>query len=163
MRQEATLLYGAAVRSAILVLAAAALVGCGLKSTAPEADVTEAWIRLPAIPGRPASGYFRIEINGTRETLLSVSSPSARRIEMHMSVAENGRTGMRAVEEISTARARPILFEPGGNHLMLFGLDPSLRPGDTIELTFHFLLAPPVTARARAVGPGEGVPAHGGH
>jgi len=147
-----------------LLAAAALAAGCGLRSTAPTAQVEEAWVRLPAVPGRPAAGYFRIEIGGgTRETLVAVESPSARRIDMHMTATENGRTTMRALDEASTRLGRPILFEPGGRHLMLHGLDPALRPGDTIELNFRFLLAPPATARARLVAAGDEAPHGAGH
>ena len=149
----------------VSILAALALSlsgGCGLKSTAPKAEVKDAWVRLPAVPGRPGGGYFRIEINGTRETLLAVTSPSAERIEIHQTVSEGGRTRMERLEQFSTQRGAPLVAEPGGTHLMLFGIDPALRPGGTIELDFRFLLAPPATAQARLVAAGEPGPQHGG-
>ena len=148
------------------ILAALALAGssgCGLRSTAPRASVEEPWVRLPAVPGRPAAGYFRVEVNSSRETLLSVTSPQAERIEFHHTVSTGGRTRMERLEQASTERARPIRFEPGGTHLMLFGLDPNLRAGDTIELNFRFLLAPPATASARVVAAGDPGPEHDGH
>ena len=148
----------------VIILAVAAVAyACGWRSTAPRATVEDAWVRLPAVAGRPAAGYFTVEINGTRETLLSVSSPSAERIELHFSRMEGGRMKMERLEESSTRLGRPIRFEPGGAHLMLFGLDPALRPGDALELNFRFLLAPPATAQARLVAAGDAAPDHAEH
>jgi copper(I)-binding protein len=50
-------------------------------------------------------------------------------------------------------------FKPGGKHAMLFGLDPALKPGAKVPLTFTFQTAPPVTVRATVHAPGGG----GGH
>jgi len=36
-----------------------------------------------------------------------------------------------------------IAFEPGGRHLMLYDLDPHLRPGDRIVITVNFERGPP--------------------
>jgi len=137
--------------------------GCGVESTAPRATVEEAWVRMAAVPGGPAAGYFEVDINGTRETLRSVTSPSAGRIEMHLTATEGGVTRMRPIDEWSTTRGQPIHFESGGPHLMIFDLDPALRPGDTIQLDFRFLLAPPASVRARIVAAGETGPGHGAH
>ena len=160
MRQEAAPRYGAAMRPPFILALAAALLaaGCGLRSTVPTAEVSDAWVRLSPLAGRPAAGYFRIEINGTRETLLEVTSPSADRIELHMSEMEDGRTSMRPIEQASTERGRPIVFEPGGQHMMIHGLEPSLGPGDAIELNFRFLLAAPATALATIVAAGDEAP-----
>ena len=143
---------------AMLLLASA----CNLKSTAPSATVKDAWVRIAAVPGGPAAGYFEVEINGARETVRSVTSPSGR-IEMHFSATEGGVTRMQPIEEWSTTQGRPIRFEPGGPHLMIFDLDPALRPGDTIQLDFRFLLAPPASVRARIVAAGETGPGHAAH
>jgi copper(I)-binding protein len=136
---------------------------CGLKTTAPRASVNDAWVRMAAVPGGPAAGYFEVDINGTRETLRSVTSPSAGRIEMHFTATEGGVTRMRPIDEWSTTRGQPIRFEPGGPHLMIFDLDPALRPGDTIQLDFQFLLAPPASVRARIAAAGEPGPGHDAH
>ncbi len=50
-------------------------------------------------------------------------------------------------------------FEPGGRHAMLFDIDPAVRAGDKIPLTFTFEPAPPVTVEAEVRAAGG----HAGH
>ena len=51
-----------------------------------------------------------------------------------------------------------IVFAPGGRHLMLFGVDPALKPGDQIPLVLHFSNKGVAAVSARVIGPGEDVP-----
>jgi copper(I)-binding protein len=43
---------------------------------------------------------------------------------------------------------------------MMFDIDPTVKPGDTLTLTFRFAKAPPATVQAEVLGPGG---AHAGH
>ena len=109
-------------------------------------------VTLPAAAGRPGAGYFQLEANRAAR-LVSVTSPSARRIELH-------ETGMRPAASFALTPEEPLHFSPGGRHAMLFDLDPALRPGAKVTLTFTFEGGPPpVTAEAEVRGPGD-VPAH---
>ena len=119
-------------------------------------EVWDAVVRLPAGPGRPAAGYFRLSAPPDRIALTSVSSPSAQRIELHETVLVDGRSSMRPIPR-QEVRHQAIWFSPGARHLMILGLDPTLRSGDRMELTFHFERGEPVTAPARIVGAGEDV------
>jgi copper(I)-binding protein len=56
-----------------------------------------------------------------------------------------------------------LTFKPGGKHAMLFGLDPALKPGAKVSLTFTFEPAPPVKVEAIVHGPGGGGGGHSGH
>jgi len=134
----------------------------GWQSLEPRAEVDRAWVRLPAVPGRPAAGYLTIRANGS-ETLLAVASPSAERIEIHNSLTENGRTRMVRLNAVETIGSRPLVLSPGQTHLMLFGLNEDLRPGQEIALTFRFRDAPPATTRARLVAAGEAEPENVGY
>ena len=69
-------------------------------------------------------------------------------------------TSMQAIPSAAFEDGKPLAFAPGGKHLMLFNLDPALKPGDKIPLTFRFAKAPPVTVEADVLGPGA---AHAGH
>ena len=48
-------------------------------------------------------------------------------------------------------RDDPLVFRPGGAHLMLEGLGSPLSSGDTVELQLGFEHAPPVSIRAEVV------------
>ena len=52
----------------------------------------------------------------------------------------------------------PLVFAPGGKHLMLFSLDPTVNPGDTLALAFRFAEAPPLTVRAKVIAAGDPAP-----
>jgi copper(I)-binding protein len=70
-------------------------------------------------------------------------------------------TMMRQLAGIALPAGETIAFAPGGKHLMIFGLDPKLKPRDRLRLTFRFRAAPPVEAEARLVGPADGPPGDG--
>lgn len=125
---------------------------------AARATVAGAWIRLPAVPGRPAAGYFTAAFSGSGEVLAKVSSPAASRIEMHLTSMHGGMSRMQPVAEVGADRATEIVFAPGGRHLMIYGLDPALKPGATVPLTLAFRRAPPVTVQATLVGAADPAP-----
>ncbi len=135
------------------ILAAAALLSfCGAPASQPQ--ITDARIRLPAAPGVPGAGYFRLEGFSSMEVLKGASSPAAERIEMHLSSEENGISRMIRLDGVSLPRNGEFEFRPGAHHLMVFGLSPDLRPGDMIPLTLTFEMAQPVTVQASLEAPG---------
>jgi copper(I)-binding protein len=102
-------------------------------------------VRLAAVPGRPASGYFELPINGDPGALVSVTSPQARRIEMHETMSAGNMTSMHPLARVPVTNGDRLSFAPGGRHLMLFDLDPAIRPGGRIILVLHFERGPPVS------------------
>ena len=136
----------------------AALAACSSEPEAPRVTVEQAMVHLPAVKGRPGAGYFTLRPNNDPTRLLSVTSPSIERIELHDSVTKGGVSRMQKADSLTFGDA--LEFSPGGKHAMLFGLDPALKPGAKIPLTFTFDPAPPVTVQATVQGPGGG---HSGH
>lgn len=143
------------MRLPALLLMLAALAGCGSGSTHSAVSIADATIRLAAVAGRPAAGYATVTATPDRGALIGVSSPRAARVEMHETIARGTTTGMRPVERIDLGAGPEIVFAPGGRHLMLIGLDPGLKPGDRVDLTFRFARGDPVTASARVIGAGD--------
>jgi periplasmic copper chaperone A len=111
-------------------------------------------VRLPAVRGRPASGYFDYRVTGDRGALLSVSSPQAGRIEMHETMTEGHMSHMRPVARIPVREGETLSFTPGGRHLMLFDLDRNVAAGGRIELVLRFERGDPVTLAATLVPTG---------
>lgn len=143
-------------------VAALALASCSAQPTAPQA--AEARVRLPAAPGLPAGGYFQLKGFDGSEMLTGASSPAAERIELHLSSEENGVSRMRKLDQVSLPATGEIDFEPGGHHLMLFGLRDGLQAGGTIPITLTFQKAQPITVEARLEAPGGGgMDGHSGH
>lgn len=102
-------------------------------------DVEEAWVRLPAVPGRPAAAYFTVKGGAAPATLHRVTAAYAVRAEMHESMAAGGGAmSMRPIRQVSVPPGAELKFEPGGRHVMLFDLDRRAKPGATTMLTLVF-------------------------
>jgi len=132
-----------------ILAALLALSACG--EVAPPQPAT---VRLPAVPGRPASGYFELLVDDDRGALTSVSSPQAGRIEMHETMSAGNMTSMRALDRIPAPAGDRLIFAPGGRHLMLYDVDPAIHAGSEIDLLLHFERGEPrpITARVEAAG-----------
>jgi copper(I)-binding protein len=134
-----------------------ALAGCGPK---PDVAVEQARLVLPVAPGRPAALYFTASSRTGEGRLVGLASPRAERIELHETRTDNGVSRMIRIPAAGFDDSGRIEFAPGGRHAMAFGLDPALKPGDTIPLTFAFDQGPKLAVEAEVRAFGEG---HGGH
>jgi hypothetical protein len=121
---------------------------------APEPAVGDAWVRLNAVPGRPAAGYFTIRGGSETETLLGVGSTSFNRIELHESMAN----GMRSLPSVRINAGERVDFAPAGRHLMLFEAEPTIKPGARVPLQFTFEDGGSVVVEARVVGAADPSP-----
>lgn len=157
------------MRSAVpLLVTLMALSACG----APAANETNAVqetkapsgpiVRLNAVPGRPAAGYFTLRIEGDKGALLSVTSPQAGRIELHETMREGTMSRMRAIPRLPLRDGETLVFAPGGRHLMLFDLAPTVEAGGGMTLIFRFERGAEQRLTARIVPTGGDV-GHGGH
>ncbi|MDB5695798.1 MAG: hypothetical protein JWN21_1341 [Sphingomonas bacterium] len=132
------------------VLAVALLTGCQGR----EPQVTNAWVRLPAVPGRPAAAYFTIKAGDVGRTLLGVGGTAFKRAELHESMAK----GMRALPTVTIAAGEEVAFAPAGRHVMLYDVDPAVTPGATVPLQLTFGDEKSVTIEARVVGAADPAP-----
>jgi copper(I)-binding protein len=123
----------------------------------PPTETRTAFVRMPAVPGRPAAGYFDLRIEGDRGALVSVDSPNAGRIELHETMSSGNMTSMRPLERIPVRDGEMLSFRPGGRHLMLFDLDRTLVAGDQVILLLEFERGNPVGIAARLVPTGSDV------
>ncbi|WP_339744564.1 copper chaperone PCu(A)C [uncultured Maricaulis sp.] len=128
-------------------------------AVAPVIDVRAAWMR-PHPQGRTVTAaYFAAELeSGTADRLVSVRIDGAERVEMH-GTSMDSQTGMMHMEAIGpqdVLAAGPMLFVPGGRHLMVFGLDP-VAEGDSVAgvLVFERAGEVPVTFEVRSTPPGH--------
>lgn len=125
--------------------------------------ISAAMVRAPLGGQTTSSGYFAItnhtELN---DVILGVSSYDAERVEMHLTEESNGMMRMRKQELISINAGETLSFEPGGYHLMLFGMNIAQDQKD-IQLNLNFKHAPDISIIAEIV---ETVPlseSHSGH
>lgn len=133
---------------AVLLLAVALVSGGVARSASAPPQVIGAWVKLPVVPGRPAAGYLTVSGAGQDDRLLSVASPKTQRIELHRTSQSGGVMRMEKQESFAVPARGSLAFAPRGNHLMLFGLDPGVKPGATLPLTLRFERAGNLTVQA---------------
>lgn len=110
------------------------------RAAAPKAatiDVRGAYAR--PTPPESAVGAAYLEIRASAEDrLVGASTPVAKRAEMHGTTESNGMMRMRRVPAVQVKPGEPVVFEPGGLHLMLYGLSKPLVAGQRFPLELRF-------------------------
>ena len=132
-------------------LAALALAGCGKPAAL---SVDGAWVRLPAVPGRPAAAYFTLHGGAADATLIAVRTDAARRAELH----ESSANGMRPIGAVNVPAGAEVRFAPGNRHVMLFDVDPRLAPAQAAALRLGFADGRALIAQARVVAAADAPP-----
>lgn len=166
-------------RSAVLFAVAACLAACSPEAapSAPPTDaptaqaavisIVEPWAAATPNGATVAAGYLVVN-NPTADsdTLVSVASPRATRVEMHEMKMEGDMMRMRAVETLEAPAGGALVLAPGGYHLMFIGIDAPFVEGQETPVTLTFAKAGainvvlPVRDRLKAKADGGG---HGGH
>jgi copper(I)-binding protein len=124
--------------------------------------VTDAQVNLPAVTGRPGVAYFTLK-GGPREMrLMSVTSPSVVKIEMHDMVMKDDMMSMPSLDGgVAVPAGGEVKFAPMGKHAMLFDVNPRLKVGDTMKLSFTYADGLKIDAEAKVRAPGDvSEPAH---
>lgn len=146
------------MRLPIVVMATGLALGaCGQRA---EPRVEGAWVRLPAVPGRPAAAYFTIQGGSAPATLLSLRTPAAIRAELHESMGGGGHGAMtmRPLRQVAVPANTKVTFAPAGRHVMLFDVNPALKPGAKTTLTLAFADGSTIEAPAAVRGAGDPAP-----
>lgn len=140
-----------------IMAALLALGGCG-NSRRDVDNIAMPYARLAAVPGRPAAAYLALPIRGDRGALLSVSSPQAARVEMHETMSAGTMASMRPLARVPVRDGDLLAFSPGGRHVMLFGVDPAVRPGGRLTLILNFERGPPLPLDVAVIAAGGDIP-----
>lgn len=123
--------------------------------SAPQATVTDATVRLPAVKGNPGAAYFTLHGGDRDRTLVKITSPDIGSAEMHDMKSENGMMIMAPIEGgLPLPKGATVSFQSGGKHVMLFDMKAGLKPGYTIQLSFEFADGSKESAAAKAIGAG---------
>ncbi|MBN34521.1 MAG: hypothetical protein CMM46_07035 [Rhodospirillaceae bacterium] len=99
------------------------------------------WIAEPPPGVSTVAGYVVIDNDGdAAERLIAVSAPFAEKAELHSSsFNDEGIMTMREVEQgLEVEAGGSVYLEPGGYHIMLFGVEETLVSGDLHMLTLTF-------------------------
>jgi copper(I)-binding protein len=124
--------------------------GCGTRS-ASGVEVSRVVIPAPA-EDSPAAMYAMFD-NRSRaaDTLFSVSSPAAERVQLHEQLQHDGGMTMQPLPMLPIPAHKRVRLAPGGAHVMLTGVRGRLTPGDSVRATFHFRNAGDVPVWAHVV------------
>jgi len=99
--------------------------------------VTDAWVR-GTVAGQKATGAFMQLKSPADSSLVAVSSPAAKIVEVHEMKVEGGMMKMSAVDKLALPAGKAVELKPGGYHVMLMDLVKPLKEGDTVPLQLTF-------------------------
>jgi len=141
-------------------VAALALTGMTAACGAPDhVTVSDAWVRLSAVKTNPAAAYFMLHGGPKDATLINVSTDTAVRAEMHETMNMGASmTKMQPVANVPLPARETVVFKPGGRHVMLFDINPGIKPGMTMRLTLSFADGSRLTEPAKVIGAGDPAP-----
>ena len=145
------------LRPLVAFFAVATLAACQ-KPGSRTLDVTGVWVRLAAVPDRPGAAYFKLVGGETPDRLIAVESPKVATIELHAGGMEGGMMTMKPMSGADVPAKGQTVFAPGGNHAMLFGVDPSIQRGGALPLTFRFQSGKALKANAAVYAAGDMAP-----
>lgn len=133
------------IAAAGLLATLLALAACGSEpeqtvATAPEGipglAIENARMVLPPVAGNPAAVYFDLSYEGDRGlSIRRVDVTGAESAQMHNYTEWQGQKQMGEAMPIALTKGTKVPFEPGGYHVMVFGLPDTVEAGGTVEVT----------------------------
>lgn len=143
-----------------LLLAGGAIAADSQKLGSLEIDHARA---MATRPGQPNGGAFiEVENKGSQpDRLIAVSFPKdvATRGELHTMKHEDGKMTMREVPGFDIPAGGKLVLKPGGDHLMLIGIQKPLAAGQSVPATLKFEKAGEVKVDLQV----EAMKPHAGH
>lgn len=130
--------------AALFLIAASCLSTAALAQyKAGAIEVTKPWSRATAQGAKVGAGYIEITNRGdSPDRLVSLTTPSAQKTEIHEMVMRDGVMHMRAMPNgIEIAPGQTVKLAPGGLHLMFVDLKNPLKQGDQLNATLVFAKA----------------------
>ncbi len=127
---------------------------------APEApdgiSVSDGRVNLPAVSGNPAALYFTISNDGSADQMMrAIHVPGSESTQFHETVQWPNEISMQELLQVNVPAGESVTFEPGGMHVMVFGLPESLEPGGELEVTLSFVRGDKVSFPVHLLAPGD--------
>jgi copper(I)-binding protein len=110
------------------------LIGCS--PTNDGISISDEWVR--ATPSLEVGAAYMTLQSPHNTALVQVESPAADKVEIHSMTMDEGVMRMRMMDALPLPAGETVKLEPGGFHLMLFGLKQPLEAGTQVEFTLHF-------------------------
>ena len=147
-----------------LALIAGGPVSCGETAETPAGPVEavpgltveNARLVLPPVAGNPAAIYADFDYEGDRATTLrAVAVEGAESAQLHETVEHAGNQIMGEAGPLLVSPGETLSFEPGGKHIMVFGLPETVAAGDTVEVTVTVVGGDKMSFPAQVVAAGD--------
>ncbi len=108
-------------------------------TAADKLEIHDAWARETPPKASVTAGYLTL-YNPSPEvyTLVRLSSPDFKRVEMHRTEQHDGMHKMLPVPQLTLSSKGRVTFQPGGMHLMLISPKKRLKAGDNVTLALFF-------------------------
>jgi hypothetical protein len=125
-----------------MIATLAVVLGVGLSHAQSPGSISIEKPFSRATPGgaKVGAGYMTITNKGTAtDRLVSASSPTAGKVEIHEMKMQNGVMKMRELPGgLPIEAGKSASLAPGGYHLMLMELKAPLKQGDKVPVTLNF-------------------------
>lgn len=139
-----------------ILLASIATTSWASDFTLGEISIGDPWARpLPAVSKNGAVYMTLRNGGGGTDRLVSAWTPVAERVEIHTHVHQDGMMMMRQVRMIELPGGGGATLEPGGLHLMLFGINSPMTEGNEFPMTLRFDRAGEVEVTVKVGNPAD--------
>ena len=121
-----------------IMLAASASI---LLSSCGQEDVLyadKAVVNLSPVEGNPSAGYMSLHGGRTDVALVGVTSDDVLRMEMHETTENDGMASMNKLKEIPVPAGKTVKLEPGGKHLMIWGVGAGSKKRGLLKMTLIY-------------------------
>lgn len=99
--------------------------------------VEDARVFIPFKGRTMTAGYGEVKNLTDKEVVLKiVKDDKFKAIELHESYEQDGKMGMRRIEEFKIPAKGSLNLKPGGHHLMFFNPTAELKKGDNVNIVF---------------------------
>ena len=111
-----------------------------LLASVAQAQVTvqDAWMRATPPGAKIAAGYLTIHNAGAADRLVGASSPTAERVETHVTMRQGDIMRMREVQGYDVPANGTLELKPTGAHLMFVNIKGPLKEGTSVPATLRF-------------------------
>lgn len=116
-------------------------------------QISDAWLGATPPGVTTGAGYMVIRNGSSAVALVAASGDIAREVQLHHHTMVNGMMRMERVSKVSLDPGQTVRFEPGGLHLMLFGVE---QLGESLEIVLETADGQRFPVRFEAVPIGAG-------
>lgn len=163
-------LFTAALVSPLLLAACSGPVADSPEAAGPaEYAVVDGWVRNPPGGRDVTAGFITVTAGAAGGQLVGATTDEAETVEIHTMAMEGDVMRMRRVDAIDIPAGGAASLAPGGDHLMIFGVDPAQLEDGEMDLVLTFAdgqtlpVTLPVSDTAPDLNPDSGAMGHEGH